>query len=195
MSEYAIARKKFEEVQKISPEHILISSSTIVFKQSKDGKKGKEFSLFFGIQDIKHIAFCDYKIPKEKPPEFCTQLILTSLVLLFFPGYPQFLGIFGFIILFLILGNVDAKNAKRGKYGLFLSLSGGLEFIVESKHDSFLKTTIQAIDAVRDKHPKMMDYLAEHNHFILDFKDKKIINPTNKEDVGIDFVSSPSYIS
>ncbi|MEM8638519.1 MAG: hypothetical protein AAGG51_06890 [Cyanobacteria bacterium P01_G01_bin.54] len=202
MSDYAISRKKFEEVQKISPEHISISNSTIVFKQAKDSKKGKDFGVFFSINDIKHAAFCDYKVPKEDPPKFCTYLIIASLVLLLFPSYislsgipVRFLGILGFIILFFILAQVDAKNAKRGKYGLFLSLSGGLEFIVESKNDLFLKTTLKIIDAIKNQSSDLMSYLDGYNSLILNLKDKKIIDSTNKKEVKIDDLFRSSMLN
>lgn len=182
MGEYAISRKKLEDAPNLEPESILISQSTIIFNEVKKFKKGKSAGMF-RVKDIAHIAFYDYKVPKTDPPDYCTQLILVSLALLFFPGYLKLMGILGFLVLFSILGGLDAKNAKRGKYGLFLALSNGWEFVVVFKDESFLRQAIAVFVALRNSHLNLMQYLAQNDYLVLDLKDSKLINPIDNEDV------------
>ncbi|NEO88391.1 MAG: hypothetical protein F6J87_29800 [Spirulina sp. SIO3F2] len=194
MSEYAISRKKLEEAQAIAPESILISRSTIIFNEVKKFKKGKGAGMF-RVNDIAHVAFYDYKIPKTDPPDYCTKLIIVSLLLLFFPGYIKLMGILGFLMLFSILGGIEAKNAKRGKYGLFLLLNGGLEFVVVFKDESFLRQAIVVLYALRNSHPKLMDYLEHNDYLVLDLKDSKLINPIENQDVDFKTVVDPERLN
>lgn len=181
-----ISRKELEEVKKVSPESILISKSTILFNESNEFKSGKALGVFH-ISDIAHISF--YKIgadQKEEPPEYCTWLILVSLGLLLFPGMLKLLGGLGFLYLFILLGNLETKNSKKVKYGLFISLRFGLELIAIFGNETCLRQTIAILYALRNSHPNLLDYLEKNAHFVVNVKDAKILNPMSTEEVKLD---------
>lgn len=179
-----ISRKEPGDAPQVSPESILISKSTILFNESKEFKPGKKSGVFH-ISDIAHVSFYQFGASKEEPPEFCTWLILVSLGLLLFPGLIKLLGGLGFVYLFLILGDLETRNSKKIKYGLFLSLRGGTEIVSTFSNETCLRQTFAILYALKNSHPKLLDFLDQNAHVVVDVKSAKIVNPMNAEDVQL----------